>query len=152
MVGALRLVAWSKHEECSALRLVAYQLARRITVRRCEWTARDYLGYWAEMEGSPDTRQALWMAAASQRRADIIAAIGRPITWGLVSHWIKGRKPMPQWAIDNLCARLDSAAMALRNRAAKATKEEQGARHWRAYHARRAREKDEQARKEKGQL
>lgn len=78
--------------------------------------------------------------------------LGRDVSWGLVQHWIHGRTPLPQWAADRLGAKLQALAAPIAPAIAKESRAQQGARHWRAYHARRARERDEQARKEKGEL
>jgi hypothetical protein len=54
----------------------------------------------------PSLRDVLHAAAGSKSRADILAMLGRPLTWGAVSHWLSGRRPMPSWAVERVQRRL----------------------------------------------
>jgi hypothetical protein len=82
---------------------------------------------------------------------EVLAILDRPITWDNVRHWMAGRRRVPQWAVERIQAHLAERSKAIASAGA-GTRGHNCAPFWRAYHARRAREKDEQARKEKGQL
>ncbi len=114
--------------------------------------SRSYLAMDAKIIGTrPTIRDAIYALAPQGGRKEIIAALGRPITWGAIRHWMEGRKPIPQWAVERIQAQL-AARSEVVAQAASAGHGAHCAAHWRAYHARRAREKDEQARKEKGTI
>lgn len=97
----------------------------------------------------PTIRDAIYALAPKGGRKDILAALGRPITWGTVRHWMEGRRSVPAWAVERIQAHL-AARAAVVAASASLPRGENGKQHLPAYRARRAREKDEQARKEKG--
>lgn len=65
-------------------------------------------------------RDVLMTAAGCHSRAAVLALLGRPISWGMVQHWMSGRKRMPSWAVERVCERLASLQDAVL--AAKATR------------------------------
>ena len=114
--------------------------------------ARDYLTMDAKIIVSrPTLQDAIYALAPRGGRKEIIATLGRPVTWGLIQHWMAGRRRVPAWAVERIQAHLAAQSEAVAE-AASGGRGAHCARRWRAYHARRAREKDEQARKENGQL
>lgn len=89
-----------------------------------------------DLRNTPNLKLALIAAAGSSKRADILAMLGRPVTWCLVRHWVRGRAKMPAWAIAAVRARLsvlDAIVVASQSR----ERGDVGREHWRAYHARR---------------
>ena len=90
-------------------------------------------------------------SVAPDGRAALIALLGRNIASPNVSQWLSGRRRVPPWAVDRMRARLqamDAVLVASKS----GDRSVLLSRHWRAYHARRARERDEQAKKEKGEI
>lgn len=81
-------------------------------------------------------------------RRDILAALNNRVGWSAIQHWEKGRRRVPQWAIDALLSRAAAPAQIAAQLSTNKNRRAELAAQSRAYWARRARERD--AQKEKG--
>lgn len=66
---------------------------------------------------SHDSREAIRAAIRGASRADghaaVMVMLGREVSWGLVQHWMSGRRSMPGWAVDRVCERLEALQAAV---------------------------------------